>query len=168
MKKFASIILAAVLLATMLTVFAVPASAETKTAGDYMEEAEEYANNGQDEDAANAYTKAGECYEKANVFYMAGDAFYKAGARYNDAGDYASSAYAYMKAGECYLKDGNFFDAGTCFSNAAQAAQRKANDSTGSVLSEGSLTIIVGIAAAVVFGLGGFILGTKKKKKNEE
>ena len=38
-------------------------------------------------------------------------------------------------------------------------------NATGSVLSEGSLTIVVGIAAAVVFGLGGFILGTKKKKK---
>ena len=37
--------------------------------------------------------------------------------------------------------------------------------STGSVLSEGSLTIVVGVAAAVVFGLGGFFIGTKKKKK---
>ena len=35
----------------------------------------------------------------------------------------------------------------------------------GSTLSEGGLTIIVGVAAAVVFGLGGFFLGTKKKKK---
>ena len=34
----------------------------------------------------------------------------------------------------------------------------------GSVLSEGSLTVVVGVAAAVVFGLGGFVLGTKKKK----
>ena len=34
----------------------------------------------------------------------------------------------------------------------------------GSTLSEGSLTIIVGIAAAVVFGLGGFFIGTKRKK----
>ena len=35
---------------------------------------------------------------------------------------------------------------------------------TGSVLSQGSLTVIVGVAAAVVFGLGGFFLGTKKRK----
>ena len=35
----------------------------------------------------------------------------------------------------------------------------------GSTLSEGSLTIIVGVAAAIVFGLGGFLLGTAKKKK---
>ena len=34
---------------------------------------------------------------------------------------------------------------------------------TGSVLSEGSLTVIVGVAAAAVFGLGGFMLGKKKK-----
>lgn len=33
----------------------------------------------------------------------------------------------------------------------------------GSVLSGGSLTVIVGVAAAVVFGLGGFFLGRKKK-----
>ena len=34
----------------------------------------------------------------------------------------------------------------------------------GSALSEGNMTLIVGIAAAVVFGLGGFFLGAKKKK----
>ena len=38
------------------------------------------------------------------------------------------------------------------------------NLNTGSAISEGNLTLIVGIAAAVVFGLGGFFLGTKKKK----
>ena len=40
-----------------------------------------------------------------------------------------------------------------------------------STLSEGSLTIIVGIAAAVVFGLGGFFIGKaagKKKKSAAE
>ena len=37
------------------------------------------------------------------------------------------------------------------------------NGSTASVLSEGGLAIIVGVAAAVVFGLGGFMLGRKKK-----
>ena len=34
---------------------------------------------------------------------------------------------------------------------------------TGSVLSGGNLTIIVGVAAAVVFGSGGFVLGRKKR-----
>ena len=35
----------------------------------------------------------------------------------------------------------------------------------GSALSEGDLTILVGTVCAVVFGLGGFFIGTKKKKK---
>lgn len=39
---------------------------------------------------------------------------------------------------------------------------------TGSVLSEGSLTIICTVAAAVIFGLGGFLLGKKKKKPEDE
>ena len=47
----------------------------------------------------------------------------------------------------------------------ANCGEEQSSDLTASTLSEGSLTIIVGIAAAVVFGLGGFILGTKKKKK---
>ena len=37
----------------------------------------------------------------------------------------------------------------------------------GSVLSEGSLTVLVGIAAAVVFGLGGFFIGKAAGKKKK-
>lgn len=37
-------------------------------------------------------------------------------------------------------------------------------ENTGSVLSGGSLTIICTVAAAAVFGVGGFFLGRKKKK----
>ena len=37
----------------------------------------------------------------------------------------------------------------------------------GSAFSGGSLTVIVGAACAVVFGLGGFLLGRKKKKSTE-
>ena len=40
-------------------------------------------------------------------------------------------------------------------------------DGEGSTLSEGSLTIIVGVAAAVVFGLGGFFVGKAAGKKNK-
>ena len=36
--------------------------------------------------------------------------------------------------------------------------------STGSTLSEGNVTILVGVACAAVFGLGGFLLGRKKVK----
>ncbi len=45
------------------------------------------------------------------------------------------------------------------------------DNATGSVLSKGNLTIICAIAAAVVFGLGGFFIGKaieKKKEKPEE
>lgn len=37
----------------------------------------------------------------------------------------------------------------------------------GSVLSEGSLAIIVGVTAAVVFGLGGFFIGKAVGKKKQ-
>ena len=40
-------------------------------------------------------------------------------------------------------------------------------DGEGSTLSEGNLTIIVGIAAAVVFGLGGFLVGKAAGKKKK-
>lgn len=40
----------------------------------------------------------------------------------------------------------------------------KTGNATGSVISEGSLTILVGVAAAALFGLGGFLLGRKKKQ----
>lgn len=36
-------------------------------------------------------------------------------------------------------------------------------DHSGSTISEGNMTIVVGVAAAVIFGLGGFILGRRKK-----
>lgn len=42
-----------------------------------------------------------------------------------------------------------------------------ADDKKGSVLSEGSLAIIVGVSAAVVFGFGGFFIGRKTKRKPE-
>ncbi len=65
-------------------------------------------------------------------------------------GTYRVTAHRHVYAGTCCLAEH--------MANTAPAP-------TGSTLSEGNLTIIVGIAAAVVFGLGGFILGTKKKKK---
>ena len=39
---------------------------------------------------------------------------------------------------------------------------------SGSTLSDGSLAIIVGVACSVVFGVLGFVLGSKKKKNAEE
>ena len=45
----------------------------------------------------------------------------------------------------------------------AEHLKNTASGSTGSTLSEGSMTVVCTVAAAVVFGLGGFILGKKKK-----
>ena len=223
MKRIVSLLLTAVLLTAMLSVFVLPASAEEeKTAAEYMSEAAQLENAGlydlaagtyyyaaslyqeTDEPAltADAYMKAGECYEKAECFSSAGSAFDHAASQYEEAGDsasatnaykkagaaymkdecgdsaesfakagdsylkardYAAVAYAYMKAGECYLKTDRFSAAAYYFSEAASAAREKADESTGSTLSEGSLTIICTVAAAVVFGLGGFFLGRKKK-----
>ena len=157
MKKLASILLTAVMLAAMLCIFAVNVSADV--ADDRMNEAARCESDGQYGDAAIAYMTAAIQYESAD--------------------DYASATDAYVKAGECFIKSGDFSAAGDSFYYAAQAAWKKAKNPTGSTLSEGSLTIIVGIAAAVVFGLGGFFIGKavgKKKKpataggenKNEE
>ena len=40
---------------------------------------------------------------------------------------------------------------------------KEAPGGTGSTLSEGNMTIVVGVACAAVFGFGGFFLGRKKK-----
>ena len=64
--------------------------------------------------------------------------------------------------------NGSVFWPESCRGFDVNAPQSGISSGTGSILSEGSLVIIVGVAAAVVFGLGGFILGTKKKKKNAQ
>ena len=51
------------------------------------------------------------------------------------------------------------------FNTCLNCGEEEESTLLGSTLSEGSLAIICTVAAAVVFGLGGFILGTKKKKK---
>ena len=102
-----------------------------------------------------------ECSDSTESFTQAGNSYWQAC-------DYAASANAYMKAGEYYLKTDRFSDAAGNFSEAAKAAQEKANElqgrSTGSTLSEGSLTIICSVACSVVFLAVGFLLGRKKKK----
>ena len=65
--------------------------------------------------------------------------------------------------------NGNAVQAGVCRHQGSDPEVCKLCGETitggeGSILSEGSLTIICTVAAAVVFGLGGFFLGTKKKK----
>ena len=62
----------------------------------------------------------------------------------------------------CQYKCTNAFHDGVC-PNCGMGASV-----IGSILSEGSLVIVCTVAAAVVFGLGGFLLGMKKKKKPAE
>ena len=215
MKKFAGLLISVVLLITMLTVFAVTASAEEeKTADDYMtagaalqlegryedaayaymiaaslyEDADDpdsaaevylhigdmftevanlYGNAGNSVAAADAFMKAGEGYEKAGEFSSAANAFIYAASMYNYAEDDASAAEAYIKSGKCYEKANDLSNAKSAFDLAALAAQAKVDKlerSTASTLSEGNLTIIVGVACSVVFLAVGFLLGRKKNK----
>ena len=128
MKKFASLLLTAVLVCTLLSVFVLPASAEEeKTAGemaeDYMDAGGDLESEGQHEEAADAYLIAAYLYEDADdpdsaavAYQNAGSAFAKAAELYRDAGNAVAAADAFMKAGECYEKAGNFTNAGVAFS----------------------------------------------------
>ncbi len=86
---------------------------------------------------------------------------------------FAKDAITFSKflrdSGIPYYLNGNSVQAGVCKHSdgehmVCKQCGQPISHYAGSVFSEGSLTIIVGIAAAVVFGLGGFFLGTKKKK----
>ena len=164
MKKLASLLLTVALLATMFCVFSISASAETVE--DYMTAGAVLKSEGRHEDAADAYMKAGECYEKAGDFTNAAVAFNSAASQYNAAKDDASAAEAFIKAGKCFEKANDLSNAKTAFGRAALAAQDKVNKlgrSTGSTLSEGSLTIIVGIACLAVGFLVAMFIFKKKK-----
>ena len=145
MKKFVSMLLAAVMLAAMLCIFAVNVSADE--ADDRMNEAARCENAGQYGDAADAYLDAATQYELAD--------------------DYASATDAYVKAGECFIKRGDFSAAGDSFYYAAQAAWKKAKNPTASTLSEGNLAIITAVAGIAVGLVGGLVIGKKKKVKSE-
>ena len=88
----------------------------------------------------------------------------------------AEDAIAFCKllndSGISFYLNGNAVQAGVCRHQGSDPEVCKLCGETitggeGSILSEGSLTIICTVAAAVVFGLGGFILGTKKKENEQ-
>ena len=143
MKKFVSMLLAAVMLAAMLCIFAVNVSADE--ADDRMNEAAQLENAGQYGDAADAYMTAATQYELAD--------------------DYASATDAYVKAGECFIKSGDFSAAGDSFYYAAQAAWKKAKNPTASTLSEGNFAIITAVAGIAVGLVGGLVIGKKKQSE---
>ena len=98
---------------------------------------------------------------------------------YMSRGDYGEAGWSFALAGSCYAHCLHYSDAATAYLAAAEAFELDSNESmastmldnyedykdrgTGTIFSEGSLTIIVGIAAAVIFGLGGFFIGRKSK-----
>ena len=141
MKKIISFLMAVGMLAAMLTVFALPASA-AETAEDYMALAESYESEGNylfaalnynvaatdfrnlDEYAAalNAFLKAGECALIAEDVNTAVSAFTDAGKIYaENFGEYAAAADAYLKAGECALNFNLWKQAGASLKGAAKA-----------------------------------------------
>ena len=74
-------------------------------------------------------------------------------AEQNSDGTYRVTAHRHVYAEE-----------GTCCG--AEHMKNTVSGDTASTLSEGNMTVVCTIAAAVVFGLGGFILGKKKKTSN--
>ena len=161
MKKFVSLLLTAVLLATMLTVFAVPASADrNRTFGANAAYIGKWAV------FSNSETEDIHAKDSTTFYYILG----VNGLSY-DVASYQQYSFGWGKSEE--NKDCAFFlYLVPTESIPAEVRAMAENDypnlsPTGSTLSEGSLTIIVGIAAAVVFGLGGFFVGKAAGKKKK-
>lgn len=100
------------------------------------------------------------------------------GNEYMDSGDYFEAGCSFLTAGGFYYNIRNYSEAAKWYDQAAKAFEKGGYDDwipgaldardrnlrlVSSIFSEGSLTIIVGIAAAVIFGLIGFFVGRKSK-----
>lgn len=175
MKKFASLVLAALMLATMLTVFAVPASA----AGEPVEISASQLNK----ISCNSIIKEPGEYEVEsiaiyhNVKLIIGEgvtikvatAFVNKGTievlgtlDISQCGGTGKERIIIGDTGELI----DWYDENDAVAGNGEGIPKDIPPSSfSSMLSQGSLTIICTVSAAVVFGLGGFILGTKKKKK---
>ena len=180
MKKIASLVLSVVILATMLCVFAIPAFAEDApkefSPADFLPET--MFNKG-----SYIIKEAGE-YEVETIFvYPSTKLIIGEGVTIKMTKSFINKGGTIEVLGTLDISQGGVYgreniivgDTGELIDPRGQGDTKgqiaigetvTAQDphKRSSVLSEGSLTIIVGIAAAVVFGLGGFILGTKKKK----
>ena len=111
---------------------------------DDLKAAEQYIN---DAEHTSSYYYSAENYRRAAVIYE----HYR---KYKKAYEY------FGKAAETYEKGGYMDEA-----EANYDSQRlyEGCEDVASIFSEGNLTIIVGLASAVVFGLLGFLLGRKSK-----
>ncbi len=116
-------------------------------------------------------------------YISAGQYYYCAGTSFAYCPQYyLLAAYAYGLSADAYSMGGSEDDAALMRDWQADYASRALNisgqvsvsevfngdnliESSGFTLSEGNITIIVGIAAAVIFGLGGFFAGKAAGKK---
>ena len=170
MKKFVSLLLTVVLLATMLSVFAVPAFAEDEPTEITVENYEIHAEGNCIISAGTKVAKVIEVKENSTLTIAKG-ATVVANQKFINNGTVIVNGKLDIKT--CKEKTGvenvNVGATGHFEVESPDIGYKPGSDgfsvNLSSTLSEGSLTIIVGVAAAVVFGLGGFILGTKKKKK---
>ena len=164
MKKITSLLLTAILLATMLTVFAVPASAARgpNYVGKWVSI----------ENAGALGTVTGEhiycfAYERGNTFNAYKIAIYKVGMDNIIIGKSTFEEFVVGEVPTSLIPQVALAEAANDYPDLFPDSSIPTEDGEGSILSEGSLTIIVGIAAAVVFGLGGFFVGKAAgKKKN--
>ena len=183
MKKFASLLLTVVLLATTLTVFAVPASAATEyiyldTGGINLwnQQGASFAvwtwgGNLKGSKAVQMTHDSGDIYKVDKSQLGSGFSFIRlvAGKTAKDF-DWTSATMLNQTCDLTMPTNGNNCYKITGMGNSdgmwtTYTPPEDAAPAEGSVLSGGSLTIICSVAAVVVFGLGGFLIGTKKKKK---
>ncbi|MBQ0041501.1 MAG: hypothetical protein KBS56_05675 [Clostridiales bacterium] len=120
-----------------------------------------YAADTEEEDLKNAEANMNEAeYHMSRGDYgEAGWSFALAGHSYAHCLHYSEAAAAYLAAAEAFELDGYDDMASTML----DLYEDYKDLGTGTIFSEGSLTIIVGIATAVIFGLGGFFVGRKTK-----
>lgn len=137
MKKIFVLIMALM----MICISCVPAFADDlELAQKFEGMAKEFYDKGQYTDAGDYYRTAGSAYSYCKQFTKAYDCYGKSGDAFTLAGDpdEADISYGYQKNIEGYTDSASIF-------------------------SGGSLTIIVGLASAAIFGLLGFLLGRKSR-----
>lgn len=120
-----------------------------------------YADTEEDLKNAEANMNEAEYHMSRGDYGEAGWSFALAGSCYAHCLHYSDAADAYLAAAEAFELDGLDDMASTMLDNYEDYKDKDLG--TGTIISEGSLTIIVGIATAVIFGLGGFFVGRKTK-----
>ena len=177
MKKFASLLLTVALLATMLTVFAVPAFAEDEPTEITVENSEIHAEGNCIISAGVKVVKVLEVKENSTLTIAKGatvavtDKFINNGTvTVNGTLDIITCK---EKTGVENVNVGatGHFDVEKSLDSGLNpeydGLYKNRGSTLASTLSEGNLTIIVGITAAVIFGLGGFFIGKAAGKKKK-